>query len=67
MRRSLIVRAAELAVERDLPQLRVTALNGLANLAACRPGGDYETPLREALDIALELDLQRQAGLVTPT
>jgi DNA-binding CsgD family transcriptional regulator/tetratricopeptide (TPR) repeat protein len=57
-----ITRAAELAAELDLPKLRVTTLNGLAYLAACQPGGDYETPLREALDIALKLDLQQHAG-----
>jgi DNA-binding CsgD family transcriptional regulator len=56
-----IRRAAEMAKELDLPALRVRTLNGLGYLAACE-GGDYETPLLEALRIALDHGLQQQAG-----
>jgi DNA-binding CsgD family transcriptional regulator len=56
-----INRAADFAAELDLPDLRVRALNSLAYLAAGR-GDDYETPLREALQLALEHDLQLGAG-----
>jgi DNA-binding CsgD family transcriptional regulator/energy-coupling factor transporter ATP-binding protein EcfA2 len=57
-----INRAADLAVELGIPNLRVRALNGVAYLAACRLG-DYETPLREALALSLEHDMQQQAGM----
>jgi DNA-binding CsgD family transcriptional regulator/tetratricopeptide (TPR) repeat protein len=56
-----ITRALEIARELDLTDLRIGALNSVAYLAAGRRG-DYETPLREALDLALRLDLQRRAG-----
>lgn len=56
-----IERAAEIALELDLPALRVDALNGLAYVAAGR-SGDYATLLREALGIALEHGLQQGAG-----
>ena len=48
--------------ELDLYELRDHALNGLGYLAACRLG-DYETPQREALELALDHDLQQLAGL----
>jgi DNA-binding CsgD family transcriptional regulator/tetratricopeptide (TPR) repeat protein len=56
-----ITRAIEIARELDLADLRIAALNSVAYLAAGRCG-DYETPLREALELALGLDLQRRAG-----
>jgi DNA-binding CsgD family transcriptional regulator/tetratricopeptide (TPR) repeat protein len=56
-----INRGAELANALSLPALRVRALNGLGYLAACTLG-DYETPLLEALQLALEHGLQQQAG-----
>jgi hypothetical protein len=56
-----ITQAAEIAVQLDLPALRVRALNGAGYIAACRMG-DYETPLREALDIALAHGMQQQVG-----
>jgi len=56
-----ITRAVEIARELDLADLRIGALNGVACLAAGRCG-DYETPLREALQLSLRLDLQRGAG-----
>jgi len=56
------IRAAiEMATALGLPQQEVRALNGLAYLAACT-GGDYETPLREALRIALDHGMQQQVG-----
>ncbi len=57
-----IARGAEIARQLDLYDLRITALNGLGYLAACRLG-DYETPQREALELALDHDLQQLAGL----
>jgi DNA-binding CsgD family transcriptional regulator/tetratricopeptide (TPR) repeat protein len=57
-----IRRAAELADELRLPALKVRALNGLGYLAACE-GGDYETPLLEALRISLDHGMQTQVGL----
>ncbi len=57
-----IARGAEIARELNLLELRISALNGLGYLAACRVG-DYETPQREALKLALEHDLQQLAGL----
>jgi ATP/maltotriose-dependent transcriptional regulator MalT len=56
-----IRRAAEIAADLDVPRLRVRALNGLAYLAACE-GGDYETPMLEALRISLDNDLQVHVG-----
>lgn len=56
-----ITRAVEIARELDLADLRIGALNSVAYLAAGRRG-DYETPLREALQLSLGLDLQRRAG-----
>ena len=56
------LRGAAMAAEFGRPVLQVRALNSVAYLAASRPGGDYETPLREALGIALEHNLQQQAG-----
>jgi DNA-binding CsgD family transcriptional regulator len=56
-----IGRAVEIARRLDRPQLHISALNGVAYLAAGR-GGDYETPLTQGLQIALEHGLQRQAG-----
>jgi DNA-binding CsgD family transcriptional regulator/tetratricopeptide (TPR) repeat protein len=56
-----ITRAVAIARELNLVDLRVGALNGVAYLAAGRRG-DYETPLREALQLALRHDLQRRAG-----
>jgi DNA-binding CsgD family transcriptional regulator/tetratricopeptide (TPR) repeat protein len=57
-----INRAAELAVELSLPELRIRALNGLGYLAAARLG-DYETPLLEALELAIKHGMQQQVGL----
>jgi DNA-binding CsgD family transcriptional regulator/tetratricopeptide (TPR) repeat protein len=57
-----IERGAELARRLDRPKLLVQALNGVAYTAACSADGDYETPLREALAIALEHGLQQQIG-----
>lgn len=56
-----IEQSAEIARRLGLPDLRVTALNGLGYLAARRLG-DYETPQRQALEIALAHDLQQLAG-----
>jgi DNA-binding CsgD family transcriptional regulator len=53
--------AAEMADELDQPDLTVQALNGVGYLAAGRLG-DYETPMREALRIALEHGMHQQAG-----
>jgi DNA-binding CsgD family transcriptional regulator/tetratricopeptide (TPR) repeat protein len=58
-----ITRAAEMAAELDLRELRVRALNGVGYLAGCE-SGDYETPLLEALGIALDHGMQMMVGLV---
>jgi DNA-binding CsgD family transcriptional regulator len=58
-----IRRAAEMAAELDLRELRVRALNGVGYLEGCE-GGDYETPLLEALGIALDHGMQVMVGLV---
>jgi DNA-binding CsgD family transcriptional regulator len=57
-----IERAVDIARSLELPELQITALNGLGYLAACRLG-DYESPQREALELALADDLQQLAGL----
>jgi DNA-binding CsgD family transcriptional regulator len=56
-----ITRAVEIADKLDLADLRIGALNSVAYLAAGRCG-DYETPLREAIQLSLRRDLQRRAG-----
>jgi DNA-binding CsgD family transcriptional regulator/tetratricopeptide (TPR) repeat protein len=56
-----ITRAVEIARDLDLADLRIGTLNSVAYLAAGRCG-DYETPLREALQLSLRCDLQRRAG-----
>jgi DNA-binding CsgD family transcriptional regulator len=58
-----IERAAQIARELGRPKVLVRALNGVAYAAACRPGGDYETPLREALSLAQEHGLQQETAL----
>jgi DNA-binding CsgD family transcriptional regulator/tetratricopeptide (TPR) repeat protein len=55
-------RGAELAAEMSIPALRVRALNGIGYIAAGR-FADYETPLLEALQLAVEHGMQQQAGL----
>jgi DNA-binding CsgD family transcriptional regulator/tetratricopeptide (TPR) repeat protein len=57
-----IRRAGEIARQLDRPHLLVQALNGEAWLAAARIG-DYQTPMMQALGIALEHGLQSQVGL----
>jgi DNA-binding CsgD family transcriptional regulator/tetratricopeptide (TPR) repeat protein len=44
-------RAVEISDELNVPELRVRSLNGIGLLAACL-GGDYETPMLEALQVA---------------
>jgi DNA-binding CsgD family transcriptional regulator/tetratricopeptide (TPR) repeat protein len=56
-----IDRATRIARDLDLPELQIGALNGLSFLASGR-GDDAATPLREALQIALDKDLQMRAG-----
>jgi DNA-binding CsgD family transcriptional regulator/tetratricopeptide (TPR) repeat protein len=58
-----IARAVEIARRLDRPKLLVRALNGVGYAEACRPDGDYETPLREALAIARQHGLQPETAL----
>jgi DNA-binding CsgD family transcriptional regulator/predicted protein tyrosine phosphatase len=57
-----VTRGAELAATLSLPELRVQALNGLGYVAAGTLG-DYETPLLEALQVAIEHGLQQRVGM----
>jgi DNA-binding CsgD family transcriptional regulator len=58
-----IEQAAEIARRLNRPKLLVRALNGIGYAAACGADGDYETPLREAVSIALEHGLQQETAL----
>ena len=58
-----IGRAVELSDELNLPELRVRALNGVGLLAACR-GGDYETPMLEALKVARNHGIQQMVAWI---
>jgi DNA-binding CsgD family transcriptional regulator/tetratricopeptide (TPR) repeat protein len=60
-RSSYIRRAAVMADALGLLRLRVSVLNSVGYLVACE-GGDYETPMLEALHLALDHGMQQQAA-----
>jgi DNA-binding CsgD family transcriptional regulator/tetratricopeptide (TPR) repeat protein len=54
-------RSVEIARDLDKPALLAHALSGVGFIAACR-NGDYDSPMREALQISLAHGFQQEAG-----
>ncbi len=58
---SIYDRSVAIARDLDRPAILAHALSGVAFVAACR-NDDYDTPMREALEISLAHGFQQEAG-----